>query len=73
MTIPPISQRRVGGDAGSKIRRSFAQMREYLTAERVAKNYFPERLEIVEEFPRIASGKIQKFKLRELARTLAEM
>ena len=37
----------------------------YLETEEVAKQKFPERLEIVREFPITASGKIQKFRLRE--------
>ena len=31
----------------------------------VAKQYWPEHLEVVEDFPRTPSGKIQKFRLRE--------
>ena len=41
-------------------------MQEFLTQKGVAKQYWPEYLEIVEEFPRTASGKIQKFRLREI-------
>ncbi len=41
---------------------------EYLDSERVAKPYWPERLELVESLPRTPSGKIQKFVLREQAR-----
>jgi cyclohexanecarboxylate-CoA ligase len=32
----------------------------------------PERLEILSELPRTPSGKIQKFKLRELARAFTQ-
>ena len=32
----------------------------------MAKQFWPERLEVVDDFPRTPSGKIQKFKLREL-------
>jgi cyclohexanecarboxylate-CoA ligase len=32
----------------------------------------PERLEIVAELPRTPSGKIQKFKLREVARAFGQ-
>jgi cyclohexanecarboxylate-CoA ligase len=42
---------------------------EFLQERNCAKNYMPERLEIVGALPRTASGKIQKFKLRDLART----
>jgi len=31
----------------------------------LTKTYLPERLEVVSEMPRTASGKIQKFHLRE--------
>jgi acyl-coenzyme A synthetase/AMP-(fatty) acid ligase len=38
----------------------------------VAKTYWPERLEVVDELPRTPSGKIQKFVLREYAAELVE-
>jgi cyclohexanecarboxylate-CoA ligase len=44
---------------------SFADMVAYLTEKKMAKNYFPERLEVIDAMPRTASGKIQKFQLRE--------
>ncbi|TVT47109.1 AMP-binding protein [Amycolatopsis rhizosphaerae] len=40
-------------------------MREFLAGKGVAKQYWPERLELFAELPRTASGKIQKFQLRE--------
>ncbi|MCH9675642.1 MAG: AMP-binding protein [Gammaproteobacteria bacterium] len=46
---------------------TFSQMLSYLNDNKLTKNYLPERLEIVAEFPRTPSGKIQKFKLRETA------
>jgi cyclohexanecarboxylate-CoA ligase len=46
----------------------FARMQHYLDACQVAKQYWPERLEIVTELPRTPSGKVQKFVLRERAR-----
>ena len=42
-----------------------ASMVDFLGAAGMARNYLPERLEIIEQFPRTPSGKIQKFKLRE--------
>jgi len=42
----------------------------FLESEHMARQYFPERLEIVEAMPRTASGKVQKFRLRELAKDL---
>ncbi|WP_416899458.1 MAG: AMP-binding protein [Minwuia sp.] len=43
----------------------FQEMIAFLTGHELARNYLPERLEIVDEFPRTPSGKIQKFKLRQ--------
>ena len=48
----------------------FERMQHYLDACQVAKQYWPERLELVDELPRTASGKIQKYVLRERARGL---
>jgi cyclohexanecarboxylate-CoA ligase len=44
----------------------FETMRQHLTAQRVSKPYWPERLEIVEALPYTPSGKIQKFVLRDV-------
>jgi non-ribosomal peptide synthetase component E (peptide arylation enzyme) len=38
---------------------------DYLQAKAVARHKFPERLELVSEFPMTPSGKIQKYRLRE--------
>ena len=46
----------------------FSMMIEYLIEGGIIKQYLPERLEIIKEFPRTPSGKIQKFKLREWAK-----
>jgi cyclohexanecarboxylate-CoA ligase len=51
----------------------FAAMQAYLDDRRVAKPYWPERLELVSELPRTPSGKIQKFVLREHARTFTDV
>jgi cyclohexanecarboxylate-CoA ligase len=45
---------------------TLAELTKFLREFRLAKNYLPERLAIVAEFPRTPSGKIQKFKLREM-------
>jgi len=42
----------------------------FLNERRVAKPYWPERLALLDELPKTASGKIQKFVLRELAKDL---
>jgi cyclohexanecarboxylate-CoA ligase len=47
---------------------TFQDMVEFLEGQGMAKPYFPERLEVVAEMPRTASGKIQKFRLRETMR-----
>jgi cyclohexanecarboxylate-CoA ligase len=44
----------------------------YLGEARMAKQFWPERVEVVDELPRTASGKIQKFKLREIAAAYAD-
>lgn len=48
----------------------FGEMQQYLEEKRLARQYWPERLEIIDEMPRTPSGKIQKFKLRETAVSL---
>ncbi|MBV9942602.1 MAG: AMP-binding protein [Solirubrobacterales bacterium] len=48
----------------------FETMLEYLDSCRVAKTYWPERLELVDSLPRTPSGKIQKFVLRAQIREL---
>ncbi len=42
------------------------EMRAFLEEKDLTRQYWPERLECFEEFPTTASGKTQKFKLREL-------
>ena len=49
---------------------TFADLIDFLSERRVARNYLPERLEVLPDFPRTPSGKIQKFKLREVAKDL---
>lgn len=51
---------------------TFEQMQDYLAKENMSKTYWPERLEIIEQMPRTASGKIQKFELREIAKGFAK-
>ena len=43
----------------------------WLTEQKLTRQYLPERLEIIDAFPRTPSGKIQKFVLREQARQFA--
>ena len=49
---------------------SLDAMKLYLGESQMAKQYWPEQLEIVEELPKTLSGKIQKFKLRDEAEQL---
>lgn len=44
---------------------TFSQMQEFLAAKGVAKQYWPEQLRVLPQFPTTPSGKIQKFQLRE--------
>jgi cyclohexanecarboxylate-CoA ligase len=50
----------------------FGEMQRFLDGQHVAKQYWPERLEIVDAMPRNPVGKIKKFVLRERARELSE-
>ncbi|MBO9356234.1 cyclohexanecarboxylate-CoA ligase [Bordetella petrii] len=45
---------------------TLAEIVEFLKAKKVAVNYIPERLEVREQMPTTPSGKIQKFRLRQL-------
>jgi len=51
----------------------FDSMLDFLGQAGLIKQYWPERLEVLDAFPRTPSGKIQKFKLREMAHTLTPM
>ena len=53
---------------GSLIRPQALQ--EFLRAKGVAKPYWPEQVSVLEAFPRTASGKVQKFRLRDQVRDL---
>jgi cyclohexanecarboxylate-CoA ligase len=48
-----------------------AAVQSYLSSAKMAKQFWPERVEVVAELPRTASGKIQKFKLKEIATAFA--
>ena len=45
---------------------SLAEITAYLESQQLARYKFPERVEIVSEFPMTPSGKIQKYRLREI-------
>jgi len=44
---------------------------DFLAEQQVARTYMPERVEILDGIPKTPSGKVQKFKLREMAKGLA--
>jgi cyclohexanecarboxylate-CoA ligase len=56
--------------AGSTI--DLDAVQAHLREAKMAKQFWPERVEMVTDLPRTASGKIQKFKLREIAASFAE-
>jgi cyclohexanecarboxylate-CoA ligase/acyl-CoA synthetase len=47
---------------------TLAEVVAFLKGKRISPQKLPERLELVDEFPMTVTGKIQKFKLREMAR-----
>ena len=49
----------------------FAEIVTYLEKHQLARQYFPEYLEVLPRMPMTVSGKIQKFQLREMAKTLS--
>lgn len=52
-------------------RPALGDLTRFLEQHKVARQYLPERLELVDDLPRTPSGKVQKFKLREMAKGLA--
>jgi len=53
--------------AKADARLDLGELTRFLAAQGMAKPYWPERLELLTDMPRTPSGKIQKFKLREIA------
>ncbi|MGH6626522.1 MAG: AMP-binding protein [Burkholderiaceae bacterium] len=47
-------------------------VQSYMAQSKVAKQYWPEKLVVVEQMPATPSGKIQKFKLKEMALSLTD-
>ena len=45
---------------------TLGELTEFLSEQQVTKQFWPEALVIVDEFPMTPSGKIQKFQLRNL-------
>ncbi len=48
-------------------------VRDHLAGNKVAKQYWPERIVIAEELPKTPAGKIQKFQLREKAKAFGDV
>jgi cyclohexanecarboxylate-CoA ligase len=48
----------------------FAEMIAYLEQQQLARQYLPELMEVLPQMPMTVSGKIQKFQLRELAKSV---
>jgi non-ribosomal peptide synthetase component E (peptide arylation enzyme) len=44
---------------------TFAEMQQYLNDKGLARQYWPESLRVMPELPSTASGKIQKYRLRD--------
>jgi cyclohexanecarboxylate-CoA ligase len=49
-----------------------AAVQALMAEHRVAKQYWPERVEIVADLPKTPAGKVQKYQLREIAKTFTE-
>ena len=49
---------------------SLDDISSFLLGRNISKTYLPERLEVVPELPKTPSGKVQKFRLREIAKSL---
>jgi cyclohexanecarboxylate-CoA ligase len=49
-----------------------AGVQAHLAEHKVAKQYWPERIEIVADLPKTPAGKVQKYQLREIAKAFAE-
>ena len=47
-------------------------LQTYLSECQVTKPYWPERVEVIPDMPRTASGKIQKFVLKERAKAFGD-
>ena len=50
-----------------------AAVQAYMAEHKVAKQYWPERVEIVADLPKTPAGKVQKFQLREQAKAFGDV
>jgi non-ribosomal peptide synthetase component E (peptide arylation enzyme) len=51
---------------------TLAELVAHLDSKQLAKMKFPERLEIISEFPMTPSGKVQKYRLRQIVKEKIE-
>jgi len=51
---------------------TFEDMTAYFSQLQLTKQYIPEHLEVLEQLPQTPSGKLQKFKLRDMAKAFSE-
>jgi cyclohexanecarboxylate-CoA ligase len=49
-----------------------AGVQDVMAEHRVAKQYWPERVEIIDDLPKTPAGKVRKYQLREIAKAFAE-
>jgi cyclohexanecarboxylate-CoA ligase len=49
------------------------EVQGYMAEHKVAKQYWPERVEIVADLPKTPAGKVQKYQLREQAKAFADV
>lgn len=49
---------------------SMQELKDHCESHRMNKQYWPEHLVVVDDFPRTPTGKVQKFRLREMAKEL---
>jgi cyclohexanecarboxylate-CoA ligase len=49
-----------------------ATVQAHMAEHKVAKQYWPERIELVDDLPKTPAGKVQKYQLREIAKAFAE-
>ena len=50
-----------------------ASLQTYMAEHKVAKQYWPERVEAVADLPKTPAGKIQKFQLKEQAKAFGDV
>ena len=50
-----------------------ASLQSYMAEQKVAKQYWPERVEVVADLPKTPAGKVQKYRLREEAKRFGDV